>query len=256
MPIHDWARVDAGIYHHFHHRWIGAIAEALNAGRLPEDYYALAEQFAANFGPDVVALQGSGDQIGNGHDSGPAVPPSGSGGVLLAPPKVQPVGETDMAFYRRKQNIIAVRHVSGDRVVAIVEIVSPGNKAAQNPLRAFVRKAAELIEQGIHLLIIDLFPPGRRDPQGLHNEIWQEIAGEEYAPPPGKPLEFIAYDAGGAVRAYVFRAAVADEAPDVPLFLVPGLTVTVPLEATYGAAFAAVPRRWRRVLEAPPSAPG
>ena len=24
MPIHDWTRVDAGIFHHFHQRWIGA----------------------------------------------------------------------------------------------------------------------------------------------------------------------------------------------------------------------------------------
>jgi len=38
---------------------------------------------------------------------------------------------------------------------------------------------------------------------------------------------------------------------DMPMFLEPGLAVTVPLEATYNAAFAEVPRRWRRVLEAP-----
>ena len=38
---------------------------------------------------------------------------------------------------------------------------------------------------------------------------------------------------------------------DMPLFLEPGLAVTVPLEATYNAAFAEVPRRWRQVLETP-----
>lgn len=57
MPIHDWTRVDAGIFHHFHHGWITEIARALNRGLLPPEYYALAEQRAAGFGPDVLAPQ-------------------------------------------------------------------------------------------------------------------------------------------------------------------------------------------------------
>jgi hypothetical protein len=35
MPVHDWARVDAGIFHHFHVAWIDEIARALNRGLLP-----------------------------------------------------------------------------------------------------------------------------------------------------------------------------------------------------------------------------
>src|SRR6266481_2024783 len=98
MPIHDWTRVDAGIFHHFHHDWISEIARALNRGLLPDDYYALAEQFAAGFGPHVLTLQRDrngeeGDQRGTG---------PGPGGVLVAAPKLQPTAETDMAFYRRK----------------------------------------------------------------------------------------------------------------------------------------------------------
>ena len=50
MPIHDWSRVDAGIFHHFHHGWIEEIARALNGGVLPDDYYAMAEQHAAILG--------------------------------------------------------------------------------------------------------------------------------------------------------------------------------------------------------------
>src|SRR5439155_16946922 len=120
MPIHDWTRVEAGIFHHFHHRWISAVSDALNAGLLPDDYYALAEQYAAGFGPDVLTLQETPDESGDG----PGTNPSREGrGVLLAPPKLQPIAETDLAFYRRKQNTVAVRHVSGDRIVAMVEIV-------------------------------------------------------------------------------------------------------------------------------------
>ena len=57
MPIHDWTRVNAGIFHHFHHGWIEEIARGLNSGLLPADYYALAEQIAGGFGPDVLTLE-------------------------------------------------------------------------------------------------------------------------------------------------------------------------------------------------------
>lgn len=43
MPIHDWTRVAAGIFHDIHHDWIFTIKHALNQGVLPPDYYALAE---------------------------------------------------------------------------------------------------------------------------------------------------------------------------------------------------------------------
>lgn len=248
MPIHDWTRVDAGIFHHFHHGWIEEIARALNHGILPEDYYALAEQHAAGYGPDVLTLQA--DRNG-GAELEPGVSARASkGGVLLAAPKLKPVAETDMAFYRRKQSAVSVRHVSGDEIVAMVEIVSPGNKAARNALRAFVEKAAALLDKGIHLLVLDVLPPGKRDPHGIHAEIWEEIAGEEYTPPAGKPLTLASYESGLSIRAYVVNQAVGEELSDMPLFLKPEQTVEVPLERTYCAAFAEVPRRWQRVLEA------
>jgi hypothetical protein len=221
----------------------------LNRGVLPTDYYALPEQFAAGFGPDVLTLQETGDDNGASGGEPRHISTSGETAVQLAPPKLQPVAETDMPFYRRKQKALVVRHVSGDRIVAMIEIVSPGNKAARNPLRAFVAKAAELLENGIHLLLIHLHLPGRRDPDGIHGEIWQEIAGQEYSTPPNRPLTLASYETGNALRAYVVHAAVGDALTDMPLFLEPRKAVTVPLEATYNAAFAEVPRRWRQVLE-------
>src|SRR4051812_5051124 len=113
MPIHDWTRVEAGIFHDFHHSWIEELKRTLNRGVLPEDYYALAEQRAAGVGPDVLTLQGSGDDNGAPDSGSRLTSSSGGTGVLLAPPKLQPIAETDLAFYRRKQNVIAVRHVSG-----------------------------------------------------------------------------------------------------------------------------------------------
>src|SRR3954453_11312313 len=56
MPIHDWSHVPAGLFHHFHQRWSGAICDGLNDGRLPEGYYALVEQHAVGVVPDVLTL--------------------------------------------------------------------------------------------------------------------------------------------------------------------------------------------------------
>lgn len=247
MAVHDWTRVEAGIFHDFHHGWIEEIARALNRGLLPPDYYALREQYAAGFGPDVLTLQG--DQADDAGDLGEDLSGRPAGGVLLAPPKLQPVAETELGFYRRKQKNVTVRHDSGDEIVAMVEIVSPGNKSSRNALRSFVEQAATLLEQQIHLLIVDLHPPRRRDPHGIHAAIWEEVAGERYVAPRGKPLTQAAYESGLSLRAYVVPMGVGDALTDMPLFLEPGKAVEVPLEATYCAAVAEVPRRWRRVLE-------
>jgi hypothetical protein len=247
MPIHDWTKVKAEIFHDFHHGWVEEIKRALNAGVLPPDYYALAEQKAVGFGPDVLTLQGvPPDEEG---DSLPGAAAPGGTGLLQVKPGAQIIEETDMSFYRRKQGTVAVRHVSDDRVVALVEIVSPGNKNSRNGLRAFVEKAAELLDKGIHLLILDLHPPGKRDPQGIHGAVWEYIEDDSYAQPPGKPLTLVSYEASAVVTAYVEPVAVGDSLPDRPLFLVPGGHVLVPLEKTYLTAWEGVPARWRKVIE-------
>src|SRR5690242_4936042 len=138
MAVHDWNRVPAGIFHDFHHEWISVIRRALNDGLLPPQYYALAEQQAAGFGPDVLTL-----------NAGPVAAEEASPGStatgLLAQPRTRFTFESDAEFYRRKKSSVVVRHVSGDRIVAMVEIVSPGNKASRQALRAFVDKACELL---------------------------------------------------------------------------------------------------------------
>jgi hypothetical protein len=157
--------------------------------------------------------------------------------------------ETDAEFYRRKKSSIVVRHVSGDDIIGVIEIVSPGNKSSKRPFDAFVQKAHDLLEARIHLLLIDPFAPGRRDPQGIHAAIWDEEETGPFALPPDKPLTLVAYECGLTTRAYIEPIAVGDNLPDMPLFLEPEWYVKVPLEETYRAAFDVQPERWRRVLE-------
>jgi|GEM_PF-2377135 len=71
-------------------------------------------------------------------------------------------------------------------------------------------------------------------------------------PAPDKPLTLAAYDASpiGATRAYIQPVAVGDLMPEMPLFLSPGAHIALPLQETYDRAFAAMPKRWRKVIEA------
>ncbi len=242
MPIHNWTRVKAGIFHHFHLGWINNIALALNKGGLPEGYYALAEQYAAGFGPDILTLQGDAEERPNS-DQGP-MSANGKTCLLLAPPRIRLTAETDMEFYRRKQNTVTVRQISGDRVVAVVEVMSRSNKETRHSLRSFIEETAEFLDNHVHLLILDLFPPGKHDPSGIHGAIWEDITDQEYALPADKPLTLAAYESALAVRAYVEQTTVGAELPEMPLYLEPGGHVDVPLEATYQAG--AGGRFWRR----------
>ena len=229
MPIHDWTRVTAGTWHAFHLSWISEIQLALNGGLLPPDYYAQAEPA---FGTEGTAPEVEG------------VPT-----VVLPPPRTRFTAVADLCEYAQKRRTIVVRYASGDRVVALLELVSPGNKAARHAMRSFVEKAVEAVARGYHLLVIDLFPPTPRDPHGVHAAIWEAFSAAPFEPPPGEPLTLVAYSAGSPKRAYIEPTAVGRELLEMPLFLEPDLYVNVPLEATYLAAYRGVPLRWRRVLD-------
>ena len=98
----------------------------------------------------------------------------------------------------------------------MIEIVSPGNKNNQNGLNSFVRKAHEMLAAGVHLLLIDLFPPGSRDPHGIHPIVSGRrrpihVRGRH------KPLTCVAYSAGPDAEAFVETFAVGDRLRDMPL---------------------------------------
>jgi hypothetical protein len=245
MPIHDWTRVDAGIFHDFHLSWIGGLKKALNSGLLPPDYYALAEQIAGSIGPDVLTLQAP-EAGGNGAKTDL----EGTVAVVAAPPNVRLTVRAEIDEYTQKRRTLVIRHVSRHRIVALIEILSPGNKASRHAIRAFLNKTVSALSQGLHLLLVDLFPPGPRDPQGIHGLLWQQLIDGTYEQPPNEPLTLAAYVAGPASTAYVEPTAVGRVLPDMPLFLDPDQYINVPLEATYQEAYAGVPRFYQNILEA------
>jgi Protein of unknown function (DUF4058) len=240
MPIHNWDRVPSGLFHHFHQDWSVEIARALNRGRLPAGYSALVEQRSGPKEPDVLAIES------NSEDGDTTASPGGT--LTLERPKTQIVRRSTNEIYARRANRIVVKHRLG-RIVAILEIVSPGNKDSRTALRDFVDKMVDSLRAGIHLLVIDLFSPTPRDPTGIHKAIWDHIVEEDFAFPPGKDRVLAAYEAGEERVAYVELVGVGDSLPDMPLIVSDGFHVMVPLEETYRTAWDASPLEFRRVVE-------
>lgn len=243
MPIHDWTRVDAGLFHDFHQDWTIELRRSLNAGRLPAGYVALADQQIGGPIPDVLTLHRKPKDIARRE-------PGGGLAVATAPPRARYVVQVEEETYARRANRIRIQHRHGE-VVAVIEIVSPGNKDTSSALRAFVRKTSDLIWQGVHLLVVDLFPPSGRDPQGIHKAIWDEIAERPFELPTDQPLTVAAYRAEPIKTAYVEPVAVGDALPALPIFLAGDEYILAPLEETYQASWAAFPADFKELLERP-----
>jgi hypothetical protein len=62
--------------------------------------------------------------------------------------------------------------VSGHRLIALIEIVSPANKDRRDHVEELATKVGTALSLGVHVLLIDLFPPGTHDPQGMHGALW------------------------------------------------------------------------------------
>lgn len=215
MPVHDWTRVDAAIFHDFHHAWISELKRAMNGGLLKSDTYAILDQGS----PDDDACA----------------------------PTTDASAASDI--YARKASRVAIRSVAGHQLIAVIEIVSPGNKRTTSAIRTFAEKAAELLRGGVHLLVLDLFPPGPRDPQGIDKVIWTELDECNFVLPPDRPLTLASYMGGPSQEAFIEPIGHHAVLPDMPLFLSSRTYVPVPLEATYQSAWQAVPAVWKKALE-------
>lgn len=237
MPIHDWRCVGDDVFHDFHLTWIVELQGALNRRVLPPGYYVLAE-----------------DHVSGGHTArsggGGRLMPPGAISVAVSPPRTLLTSTARSIGRQQVARTLVVRSEGDSAIVAMIEIVSRGNKKNQRDFDAFLGKLLAALRQGIHLLLIDIQPPTSRDPEGIHAALWEALGQEPPASIPGRPLTLASYAADRPVRAYVEPTAVGVSMPEMPLFLDPELYVSVPLEETYREAFGGLPPKFRRILEA------
>jgi hypothetical protein len=149
---------------------------------------------------------------------------------------------------RLNRRLVAIRHERNEQLLAALELISPEDKADDRVWAIFVARLLIALRRGVHLLIVDLFPPSGCDPQGIHGAIWSELGGD-HLPPSEKPLTLVAYTGGELKTAYVEPIAVGDVLTAMPLFLQADRYIPLPLEESYAATFLGVPRRYREDLE-------
>ncbi len=220
MPVHDWTKVDSSIFHAFHQGWSIEISVRLNR-ELPKDHYSL----------------------------------------ITKNSNIAPLRRIDDATaYQNKKNIVVVHRASDDRIMAIIELISPGNKTTSAGVKRLIEKVTGLIHEGIHVLLVDVLPGTAHAPESLHESIWHNMqpSSVEQGNDPKKPLKAVSYECSLAsgCNAYIEDFAIGDAIPTMPLFLLPEHFLNTPLEETYNSAFAAMPLRWRTVIESdtPPAA--
>ena len=202
------------------------------------------EQNAARFEPDILTLEKE-PRAGRRKET--------RGGIAVAdaPPRTRFVTQaSEEDIYAAKADRIAIYNPLGD-VVAVIELVSPGNKNSRHAIRSFVEKTLDFLRQGVNILIIDSFRPSKPRPQGIHKVIWDEILEEPFKLPPDKQLTLVAYSAGVTKRAYVEPVAVGDRLPDMPVFLDSGTYILAPLDSTYLATWETCPEPLRDLISTP-----
>ena len=98
MPLHDWTRVSAGLFHHFHQGWCWEISSALNRGRLPDGYTALVEQRSGTKEADLLAIEERDADVAS----------SGGGVAVRERPRAKFVKQVEKEYYADKASRVVI----------------------------------------------------------------------------------------------------------------------------------------------------
>jgi hypothetical protein len=199
----------------FHSSWATKIADALTERWLPPNY--IAEEHA-HLGPSVEI------------------------DVATTDPEVWSPPATDAVLPAVFPDTFEVRILStdaGPKLVAAIELISPGNKDRSNERRAFATKVASYLYQGISVIIADIVTNRRAN---LHDEVLRVMEVSDVLPlPPETNLYAVAYrplrrSQGDEIDVWRSPLALGAALPTLPLGLRADLAIPVDFEATYAEA--------------------
>lgn len=236
MPLDDWSRVPHNVFHNFHTGWLWNIARVLNLSVLPQGYVARTEEYVGPYEADVLALE-----TGRRAASSPRPEHAPVPTLTIAPPR----------FVPRKERRVSVFSAQDERRVAVIEVVSPGNKDSRNRVDWFDRKLVEYVEGGLHLMMIALFPGTGVPPEGFGAIVTRELGATTPLPTAERQVVSLeCQDEPPEVRVYATELTLGASFPDAPLFLEPGLSVAIPLDPTYAETVGGLPQADRDRLGA------
>jgi hypothetical protein len=216
----------------FHSQWANSIAAQLNE-RLARRFFA---EVQVHLGSQVEAdvaefeqLNGDEEDAGNG----------GAGGVAVevwAPP----VATLTLPAVFPDDFEIHVRNARDDaRLVAVIELVSPGNKDRPETRLAFAAKCAAYLQRGVGVIILDIVTSRHFN---LHNELLPLLGLDStYAMSDEAILNAVAYRPirrieRNQIDAWPVVLSIGATLPTLPLALKRFQPVPLHLEAAYEEA--------------------
>jgi hypothetical protein len=228
MPLRDFFHepdLRKASWEEIHGAWPGVIAFRLNK-MLPAEYRSgVKVHVGAAIEVDIGAYELD-DPVSNGSNgSGTAVAWAPAKPTLLLDTDVPQPPEYEVRIYDERQ---------GRRLVAAVEIVSPGNKDREGSRDAFVSKCHALLQQDVCVVIVD--------PVTVPNgNLFADLAERLRAPRP-KTADCSIYAVScrrfnmrkrWRFETWPHELAVGEPLPTLPLWLTDRLHVPLELEATY-----------------------
>lgn len=229
MALHHWPNPRVP-WRSFHIHWVVRLVEFLNQDVLPAGFQARPTEFIVGIEPDVLLLQAA-DQPERERLAAQTALAEATLTATLPPPAELP--------------IVGVYSVyDASRLVAAIEIVSPGNKDRPEMVQAFVEKTLLLLQDGVHLMVVDVISLPK---QSMRRPILKRLGLDEEAAqsnvlwvssycalPGGEPQPHL------TVREWAEPVEVGQPLPTLPLFLrADQLWVMVDLDSTYRATLQA-----------------
>jgi hypothetical protein len=217
----------------FHSSWATRIADALTERWLPPNY--IAEEHA-HLGPsveiDVAAFEG--EETTSSADV--------NGGMAIVGQKVWTPPAADgylAAVFTDTFEVRVLSRDTGPKLVAAIELISPGNKDRASERKAFAIKCASYLCQGISVILVDIVTNRRAN---LHNEILELMGGADALRLPPELSQYaVAYRPQRRDKEDVFGVwrsplALGKALPTLPLGLGAESVIAVNFEETYAEA--------------------
>lgn len=230
MPLRDHFRPplsEQRFWEELHGAWPGTIAFRLNS-ILPADYYCGPRVHLGSAIEIDVAAYESDNSNGSSFEN-----TSTGTTVAWAPALPTLLLETDAPTPPEYEvRVYDERH--GRRLVAAVEIVSPGNKDRPESREAFVSKCHALLQQDVNLAIVDMVTERQAN---LYAELAERIGA---LPPKVATSSIYAVSCRGIkargrwrVESWEHELTVGSPLPILPLWLTDQFNVPLELEASY-----------------------
>lgn len=228
FPRHAWES--------FHAAWLGYICESLN-DLLPKNYFA---QEQVHAGRRIEIDVGTYELLDGGSISSDA----GTGGLAVAEPKAKlwtpPAATASIPAVFADDFEIQIIEASdaGLKIVAAVELVSPGNKDRDEARTPFAAKVASYLAGGVSVVIVDICTSRLAN---LHHAILPLLSADEPRFARDVALYTVAYrpvqrgDAG-QIDIWTEPLGLGRPLPTMPLWLNAEHCVPVELGATYRKA--------------------